>query len=31
MDLARMSGHRDTKQLMGYYHPTAVDISEQLD
>lgn len=31
MDLARVSGHRDPRQLMGYYHPTADDLSALLD
>jgi integrase len=31
MDLARVSGHRDSKQLLNYYHPTADDLSDLLD
>ncbi|QKE37567.1 integrase [Ferrovum myxofaciens] len=30
MDLARMTGHRDTKMLMAYYNPTASEIAELL-
>ncbi|MBU6994777.1 site-specific integrase [Ferrovum myxofaciens] len=31
MDLARMTGHRDTKMLMDYYNPTAHELSALLD
>ncbi len=30
LDLARMTGHRDIKQLMVYYNATAADIAEKL-
>lgn len=31
LDLARMTGHRDTKSLMIYYNPTATEIASLLD
>ena len=30
LDLARMVGHRNISQLMGYYNPTAADIAKRL-
>ena len=30
MELARVSGHRDTKMLMGYYHPDPVGLAGKL-
>lgn len=31
LDLARMVGHKDVKQLMVYYNATAEEIAQQLD
>lgn len=31
LDLARMTGHRDIKQLLTYYNKSAADIAKQLD
>jgi integrase len=31
MELARVSGHRDTRMLLGYYHPDAGDLAAKLD
>lgn len=31
MELARVSGHRDTRLLMSYYHPSAGDLADKLD
>lgn len=31
LDLARMSGHRDIKQLLTYYNKTAAELATQLD
>ena len=31
LDLARMVGHRNISQLLGYYNPTAEDIAKRLD
>lgn len=30
MELARVSGHRDTRMLLGYYHPDASDLAGKL-
>lgn len=30
MELARVSGHKDTRMLMGYYHPDAGDLADKL-
>jgi integrase len=31
LDLARMTGHRDLRQLQRYYNPTATEIAKRLD
>lgn len=31
MELARVSGHMDTRMLLGYYHPTAADLADKME
>lgn len=31
MELARVSGHMDTRQLLGYYHPNADDLAAKME